>query len=300
MLAYLIVFVIILIAIDRLKNQWYIFRVLNIISFWLYVLVHEIWHWISAFIFWRWIHSIKMSFTPWQIDRTWFLWLCTYYIGWWRISRAIVAYSWELFTILIWFLWWYLYWIWKIEYLFYVFSAFFIIYAIYWETFIDKVVWKFLVMFFLCFDNKWIRENDFWIFDFLDTWNLPLVKEIICFVILWLIIWWTITNIFKLNWHVWMIWNEVMMRNWNKTLSSDASQIQHELWIPQIVTYWSWITLLWFVLCMNYSMMFWKQTWVDYIDEKVKKVEQFIKFKRNVKVIEKYENKDLIKELNKQ
>lgn len=294
MLTYLFIFIVVLIIIDRLRNKNWFFQFLNIYIFWLYVLVHEIWHWIAAFIFWKWIDSINMSYTLWQIRESWRLWVC-YFRYSWRLSLAIIAYSWELFTIFIWLLWWYLYWIWRIDILFYIFAFFFFLYFIYWKTSKDKWVWALLFLFFACVESEWFRKNDYWMFDFLDTLNLPVVKETISFVLLWFIIWWTITNIFKLKWHVWAL--SYSDSSWQPT--SDAEIVKSVTWIPQTLVYWSWITLLTFVLCLNYSMMLWKDTWIKYIDEKVNKFEAFIKFKRNEKVIDRYENKDLIKEIKK-
>lgn len=271
---------------------WTLMFYLRIYSFWIYVLVHEIWHWLAYLCFWK-IDNIRMSFTKKDSIENWSLWQCSWFIGnkTWRLWRSIISYFWELTTILLTFLCWYLFWIWKINIIFYIFSWIFLLYFIYWRTALDKIVWFTLMIFFFALDNEFIRQNDKWLLDFLDWRNLELIKEFISVVLLSSLISWSIVNILKLTIEFFYSKNN---ESDPSSLSSDAWQIQKELWIPKIITYSSWIFLLVITLSLNYSMIFWKKTWNEWIDKKVYEIEKFIKFERNEKEIEKMMNKNYI------
>lgn len=290
MITFIIIFVLFLFIIHRLKNKNIIFQNLNTLLFWNYVLIHELWHWISAILTWWKINSIEMSFTYNQAVKKWYLWSCSFWKRFDnRIFNSFIAYNWELFCIFLVILGWYFYWIWHLEILYYIFSAFFFIYMIYWKTFLDKLVWFLLTIIFFTIDNQILLNYDKWYLDFLNGYNFQLLKEIVALSLLSLIFWWSIINIFELK-------NEMGQSFKNSSISSDAKIIKNNLKIPLFITYLSWISLLLFSIFLNNYMIFWNKTWIDYIDNKVEKVITFIWFERDEKTLEKNKNRNILKE----
>lgn len=232
-------------------------------------LVHEIGHWIIASLTWSKINYIQVNYSSLQSQRDWFKGVCNFSspISQSRFIDSLIAYSWHLNEAFIIFLTGYFLYINKFEWVFYLYSIFFLIYLIYWYTIKDKLVWTVIVV-FLCLialDHSW--EYSKWLITYQNSQSL---KE----WFLMIMFWWLIGSI------IYDYSNYIrMLFTWDHWKWSDQQTIWRKIFIPKTIIVLSWIVLNTLSLLFTYYILFWS-THISSIDSKISQVLQVLPFKK--------------------
>lgn len=253
----------------------FIFQNIYIWTSWIWTFVHEQWHWITTTLMLGKYETMRMFFTSVWANKHSSYGYCRF-SGW--IFKFPIYYAWNFFPFLILAIWSYLVAIGRADLFFWIFWVLFTIYSIKWEILIDKIVgfWVSIVSFLIFTNSAWKYEWSKQYFWFLLNYESQLLIEVVALIILGLILGYSIVSVKEF-----FFW-----KNYVKPENSDEGVIQREYWLPMKLTQLSWFVFGLIATILSYNFLI-GYTGFKSVDEKLKQLNEKIKFERVYKISEK-------------